>query len=63
MRDESDADLGGCFESVKHYCDRNDAKIDRVCVQLLDRVCEAVALIPDTAETLAIALAAQAVVA
>ena len=60
---ESDADLGGCFEYVKHYCERNDAKIDRVCMQLLDRVCEAVSLILDTAEPLANAPAAQAVVA
>ena len=60
---ESEADLGGCFEYVKHYCERNDGKVDRVCMQLLDRVCEAVALILDTAETLAIAPAAQVGVA
>ena len=57
---ESQADLGGCFEYVKHYCDRNDCKVDRVCMQLLDRICEAVALILDAAESPATAPAAQA---
>jgi hypothetical protein len=56
---ESEADLGGCFNYIKAYCDRNEAKPERVCMQLLDRICEAVALILDTAETLASAPAAQ----
>ena len=60
---DSQADLGGCFEYVKHYCDRNDCKVDRVCLEVLDRVCEAVALILDTADTLANAPAAQVGVA
>lgn len=50
---ETDADLGGAFEYVKAYCDRNDQKPERVCMQLLDRICEAVALILDAADALA----------
>ncbi len=49
---ESAADLGGCFDYVKTYCDREDKPVARVCMQLLDRIGSAVALILDTADTL-----------
>jgi len=33
----TDADLGGCFDYVRNYCDREDKKPERVCMQLLER--------------------------
>ena len=48
----ADADVGGCFEYIKQYCDRDNVKVDRVCMMLLDRICNAVKLILDTAKEL-----------
>ena len=50
---EHEADVGGCFEYIKHYCDREDKDVGRTCLKLLDRICGAVALILDTAGELA----------
>jgi hypothetical protein len=50
---DTQADLGGCFEYVQHYCTKNDKDVDRTCLQLLDRICNAVALILTTADELA----------
>lgn len=47
-----DADLGGCFEYVKHYVDKIDGKLDRVCMKLIERIGRAVALILSTADAL-----------
>ncbi len=48
-----DADLGGAFEYIERYA--RDAKVDtvRACIQVLDRVCNCVKLILDTAESTA----------
>ncbi len=50
---EADADRGGCFEYVQAYA--ADAGIEPIaaCQRVLKRTCDAVALILDTAETLA----------
>lgn len=45
-----DADLGGCWEYINRYASREEKDVLTVCGQLLDRTCEAVALILDTAE-------------
>ncbi len=46
-----DADLGGAFDYIERYA--TDAKKDtvRACIQVLDRVCNCVKLILDTAES------------
>jgi len=48
-----DADLGGAFSYIERYA--RDAKVDtvRACIQVLDRVCNCVKLILDTAESTA----------
>ncbi|MCC6694893.1 MAG: hypothetical protein IT365_04590 [Candidatus Hydrogenedentes bacterium] len=48
-----DADLGGAFSYIEQYA--RDAKVDtvRACIQVLDRVCNCVKLILDTAESAA----------
>ena len=43
-----DADVGGAFQYVKAYCDKHEKQVGRVCMQLLNRLCDAVALILDT---------------
>ncbi len=47
-----DADVGGAFEYVKRYCDKADKKLERVCMQLTERIGNAVALILNTADEL-----------
>ncbi len=49
---EHEADLGGCWKYIQSYA--GDEKIDvlAACGRVLDRTCEAVALILDTAEAL-----------
>lgn len=49
---EHDADLGGAFRYIQRHAE--DAKMDtvRACVEVLDRVCNCVSLILDTAEDL-----------
>ncbi len=49
----TDADLGGCFDYVKHYCEREDKDVGRTCLKLLERIGRAVSLILDTADELA----------
>lgn len=51
-----DADLGGAFSYIEQYA--REAKVDIVpaCIQVLDRVCECVKLILDTAESTAMAV-------
>ena len=48
-----DADLGGAFSYIEQYA--RDAKVDtvRACIQVLDRACNCVKLILDTAESTA----------
>jgi antirestriction protein ArdC len=48
-----DADLGGAFSYIEQYA--REAKVDtvRACIQVLDRVCNCVKLILDTAESTA----------
>ena len=47
-----DADLGGCWRYVQSYCEREKKNTLSVCQNLLNRVCNAVALILDTAAEL-----------
>ena len=51
---ETDADRGGCWEYVSKYA--RDAEIEPIsaCQRVLKRTCDAVALILETAETLAV---------
>lgn len=49
---EVDADRGGCWDYVKHYAEKSGKEPLSVCQSLLNRTCEAVALILATAETL-----------
>ena len=50
---DHDADLGGCWQYVKGYADRFKVEPITACQRLLKRICDAVALILDTAEQLA----------
>ena len=45
-----EADLGGCFEYIKSYAEREKIGVTEACMRVLDRTCAAVALILDTAE-------------
>ena len=47
-----EADLGGAFDYIQRYCNKADIDIGRACIKVLDRVCNAVALILDTATEL-----------
>lgn len=47
-----EADLGGCWEYVKSWCQHERKEPIAVCSKVLDRTCKAVALILDTAEQL-----------
>jgi len=51
LRMDQDADLGGACSYIEQYA--RDAKVDtvRACIQVLDRVCNCVKLIMDTAES------------
>ncbi|HRT22447.1 MAG TPA: hypothetical protein P5318_20230, partial [Candidatus Hydrogenedentes bacterium] len=49
---ETEADLGGVWVYIKGYCEREHKAPIAVCQRLLERICNAVALILDTAETL-----------
>ncbi len=46
-----DADLGGAFSYIEQYARDSGMDTVRACIQVLDRVCECVKLILDTAET------------
>lgn len=47
-----DADLGGAYQYIQRYAAEAKKDTVRVCIEVLDRVCECVKLILDTAETL-----------
>jgi N-terminal domain of anti-restriction factor ArdC len=47
---QHDADLGGCWEYVKHYAQQEKMPVTEACMKVLDRTCAAVGLILDTAE-------------
>lgn len=47
-----EADLGGCWEYLKAYAERENQEVVAVCQRFLKRTCEAVALILDTADSL-----------
>jgi len=49
---EEASDLGGAFAYIAHYAERAQMPAVRVCIAVLDRVCESVKLILDTAEQL-----------
>ncbi len=48
-----DADLGGAFSYIEQYARTTNMDTVRACIQVLDRVCECVTLILDTAESTA----------
>lgn len=47
-----DADLGGSWRYIQWYARKSDIEVVEACGLVLDRTCEAVALILDTAEFL-----------
>jgi hypothetical protein len=47
---EHEADLGGCWEYIRGYAGQSDIEVVDACGRVLDRTCEAVALILDEAE-------------
>lgn len=49
----ADSDMGGCWEYVEAYCRDGGIEPIMACQRVLKRTCEAVALVLDTAETLA----------
>jgi len=49
---EAESDIGGAWVYIKGYCERENKAPVAVCQKLLERICNAVALILDTAETL-----------
>jgi hypothetical protein len=49
---EHDADLGRCWDYIKHYADKERIDTFKACNLVLERTCEAVALVLDTAEAL-----------
>ena len=49
-----DADLGGCWKYVQSYAKAAEIEPIAACQHVLRRLCDAVALILDTAESLAV---------
>jgi antirestriction protein ArdC len=49
---EHEVDLGGCWEYIQSYAKKEGIDVLAACGAVLDRTCEAVALILDTAEEL-----------
>jgi hypothetical protein len=47
-----DADLGGCWEYIWRYAEKAGLEVIDACGKVLQRTCEAVAVILDTAEAL-----------
>jgi hypothetical protein len=45
-----DADLGGCFGYIRAYAEKEKIGVTEACMKVLERTCQAVALILDTAE-------------
>ena len=52
LRHDQEADLGGCWEYIRRYAGDEKIEVLSACGKVLDRTCEAVALILDTAEAL-----------
>jgi hypothetical protein len=52
---ERESDVGGCWQYVERYAKANSRNTLSVCEALLQRTCEAVALILDTADKLSAA--------
>ncbi len=48
---EHDADLGGCWEYLKHYAEANKREPAAACLAVLSRTCKAVALILEAADS------------
>ena len=48
-----DADLGGAYQYIQHYAADTKKDVVKVCIEVLDRVCDCVSLILDTAESTA----------
>lgn len=53
LGEDHEADLGGCWEYVSAYAERANVEPVAACLRLLERTCNAVALILDTAEQVA----------
>ena len=49
---DHDADLGGCWEYIKHYAEANKKQPIDAAMIVLNRVCKAVALVLEAAEEL-----------
>lgn len=47
---DHDADLGGCWDYIQQYAQQRQVEVIDICGEVLQRTCEAVALILDTAE-------------
>jgi len=45
-----EADLGGCWQYIQTYAEKETISVTEACMRVLDRTCAAVALILDTAE-------------
>lgn len=56
-----EADLGGCWDYVRQYAAKQNLTVIDACNRVLERVCEAVALILDTSESLQACKEAQSV--
>jgi len=50
-----DADIGGAYEYIRHYATAAKKPVVKACIEVLDRVCNCVSLILDTAEQLQVA--------
>ena len=49
---ESESDLGGAYEYIERYAQAAQRNVQAVCMECLDRICQAVALVLDTADSL-----------
>lgn len=49
---EHDADLGGAYGYIQRYAEESKKDVVRACIEVLDRTCNSVKLILDTAESL-----------
>jgi len=49
----SDADLGGAFDYIQRYAQSEKKQTVKACIEVLDRVCDCVTLVLDTAESAA----------
>jgi len=52
LGNEHDADLGGCWDYIQWYAKKEDLDVVNACGKMLERTCDAVALILGTAEEL-----------